>query len=250
MSVASGHAYAPDQEGKQGAAPKLRVLYEDNHCIAVVKPHGLLTQSDATGDDSLLEQVRALIKMRDNKPGNVFLGLVHRLDRPVGGVIVFGKTSKGASRLSEQFREHTVTKTYWAAVEGAPKAPRGTIRQWIAKDERSNVATAYDHEVPGAKEAELSYRVLASQDGLTLIEVTPKTGRSHQIRLAMQSLGTPILGDLKYGARRQFLDGKGLALWAVSLDFGTPVGGDPVHAAAAPEWPVFKDANVPEEHEE
>jgi 23S rRNA pseudouridine1911/1915/1917 synthase len=230
-----------------GAKSELKILFEDNHCVAVAKPHGLLTQSDATGDDSLLEQVRSLIKVRDSKPGNVFLGLVHRLDRPVGGVVVFGKTSKGASRLSEQFREHSVTKTYWAAVEGAPKNARGTVRQWIAKDERSNVATAYDHEVPGSKEAELSYRILAEEDGRTLVEVTPKTGRSHQIRLAMKSLGTPIVGDLKYGAKQPFLDGRAIALFAVSLEFASPVGADPVLAATAPEWPFFKNMKVDSE---
>lgn len=217
-----------------------RVVFEDNHCIAVVKPHGLLTQSDATGDASLLEDVRAFIKERDAKPGNVFLGLVHRLDRPVGGIVVFAKTSKGASRLSEQFRVHSVTKTYWAAVEGMPAQASGSVTQWISKDENANVATAYDHEVPGAKFAELTYRVLATEGDTTLVEVTPKTGRSHQIRLAMQSLGTPIVGDLKYGAHGPFLEGRGIALFAVSLDFATPVGAEPVRAEARPEWSFFR----------
>lgn len=233
-----------------GAAQELRVLFEDNHCIAVAKPHGLLTQADATGDDSLLERVRAFIKERDTKPGNVFLGLVHRLDRPVGGVIIFGKTSKGASRLSEQFRAHTVTKTYWAAVEGAPEAERGIVKQWIAKDERSNVATAYDHEVPGSKEAELSYRVLATDGGATLVEVKPLTGRSHQIRLGMKALGTPIVGDVKYGAKAGFMEGKAIALFAVSLDFETPTGQEPVRAIAKPEWPFFRDVPAPSPLEE
>ncbi|MEY4722899.1 MAG: hypothetical protein RLZZ324_412 [Candidatus Parcubacteria bacterium] len=215
------------------------VVFEDNHCIAVVKPHGLLTQGDATGDDSLLERVRAFIKERDAKPGNVFLGLIHRLDRPVGGIVVFAKTSKGAARLSEQFRVHSVTKTYWAAVEGAPRADHGEVKQWIVKDERANVATAHDHEVPGSKYAELSYRVLAREDGKSLIEVKPVTGRSHQIRLAMKSLGTPIVGDLKYGARAPFLEGKAIALFAVSLDFASPVGGSPIKAESRPEWPLF-----------
>lgn len=231
---------APDDT----AVPGLKILFEDNHCIAVVKPHGLLTQSDATGDDSLLEQVRSLIKVRDAKPGNVFLGLVHRLDRPVGGVVVFGKTSKGASRLSEQFREHTVVKTYWAAVEGAPRTSRGVVRQWIAKDERSNVATAYEREVPGSKLAELSYRVLASEEGKTLVEVKPLTGRSHQIRLGMKALGTPIVGDLKYGARAPFMEGKAIALFAVSLDFDSPVGQIPERATARPDWPFFSSIDL------
>lgn len=235
-------------QGARGSLDAASVLFEDNHCIVVVKPHGLLTQSDATGDDSLLEQMRAFIKVRDAKPGNVFLGLVHRLDRPVGGVVVFGKTSKGASRLSEQFREHTVTKTYWAAVEGAPLVTRGVVRQWIAKDERSNVATAYEHEVPGAKLAELSYRVIASEDGKSLVEVKPLTGRSHQIRLGMKALGTPIVGDVKYGSRTPFMDGKAIALFAVSLDFATPVGDEPVQAAARPAWPFFRDVSLEAGH--
>jgi 23S rRNA pseudouridine1911/1915/1917 synthase len=215
------------------------VLFEDNHCIAVMKPAGMPVQSDASGDASLMDAVKADLKTRHGKPGAVFLGLVHRLDRPVGGVVVFGKTSKGASRLSEQFRTHAVTKTYLAVVEGAPKEPSGSVVQWIRKDAAKNVAEAFDHEVPDAKLAELTYRTLASHDGMTLVEVTPKTGRSHQIRLAMRSLGTPIVGDVKYGAKKPLDDGSGIALFATSLAFTTPVGAEPVTVTARPEWTFF-----------
>ncbi len=215
------------------------VLFEDNHCIAVVKPAGMPVQGDASGDTSLLELVQADLKVRHNKPGEAFIGLIHRLDRPVGGVVVFGKTSKGASRLSEQFRTHRVTKTYWAVVEGVPKATEGSVTQWILKDRNTNVAEAYDHEVPGAKHAELTYRVLAEHDGMSLVEVTPKTGRSHQIRLAMRSLGTPIVGDVKYGAKKPLGDGTTIALHAVSLTFFTPVGDKPTTIRSRPDWSFF-----------
>lgn len=222
---------------KPGVTPE--VLFEDNHAIAVVKPAGMPVQGDKSGDVSLLDLVQQDLKKRHRKPGDAFIGLVHRLDRPVGGVVVFGKTSKGAARLSEQFRTHRVTKTYWAVVEGAPKRREGSVVQWILKDRDANVAEAFDHEVPGSKHAELSYRVLTEHDGMALVEVTPKTGRSHQIRLAMRSLGCPIVGDLKYGAGRPLGDGSGIALHAVALTFFTPVGDEPVTARSRPDWDFF-----------
>jgi 23S rRNA pseudouridine1911/1915/1917 synthase len=215
------------------------VLHEDNHCIAVVKPAGMPVQGDKSGDPSLLDAVAEHLRVVGKKPGAAFVGLVHRLDRPVSGVVVFGKTSKGASRLSDQFRTHRVTKTYWAVVEGAPKERKGSIAQWILKDRDTNVAEAYDHEVPGSKHAELAYRVLAEHGGMTLVEVAPKTGRSHQIRLAMRSLGTPIVGDLKYGATKPLGDRSAIALHAVSLSFFSPVGDEPVTARSLPDWDFF-----------
>lgn len=209
------------------------ILYEDNHLIAVRKPHGMLTQGDETGDVNLMDEVKAFLKQRDNKPGNVFLGLLHRLDRPVGGVVVFAKTSKGASRLSEQFRTHTIEKVYWAVVEGVPKQPAGNIVQWLVKDERTNVVTAYDHEVPGALRAETAYAVVHG----SVIEVRPKTGRPHQIRLAMASLGTPIAGDKKYGATSG-LNGA-IALFARMLSFDQPVTKERVTVTAEPELAIF-----------
>ncbi len=207
------------------------ILFEDNHLIAIDKPHGQLTQGDDTGDLALLDEVKAFIKERDQKPGNVFVGLLHRLDRPVGGVVLFAKTSKAASRLSEQIRNHTVEKVYQALVEGVPKVtekiggvpvPRqsGTVIQWLVKNENKNIVQAFDHEVPGSQLAELSYKVLTPGEK-SLVEIRPKTGRPHQIRVAMASLGTPIVGDIKYGAKTRF---KGnLALTAHSLTFDHPI---------------------------
>lgn len=216
----------------------MTVLYEDNHVIAVVKPVGMPVQGDETGDRSLLDEVREWRRTNEGKPGDAFVGLVHRLDRPVGGVVVFGKTSKGASRLSEQFRTHTVTKRYLAVVEGSPTSKKGEVRQWLRKDERTNTVEAFDAEVPESRFAELSYAVLEERDGLALVEVVPKTGRSHQIRVAMASLGCPIMGDRKYGARTDMAGGA-IALFARSLTFTKPVGGEEITVTAEPEWSFF-----------
>ncbi len=213
------------------------ILYEDNHVIAVRKPHGMLTQGDDTGDTNLMDEVKAMIKERDAKPGNVFLGLVHRLDRPVGGVVVFAKTSKGASRLSEQFRARHVDKLYWAVVEGIPEKPMGDVIQWLQKDEEKNLVTIYDHEVPGSQRAELSYRVRKSVNGMSLVEVQPRTGRPHQIRVAMMSLGTPIVGDVKYGAKNK-LDFN-IALFARQLAFDHATTKTRIRVIAEPELAIF-----------
>lgn len=215
----------------------MQILYEDNHVIAVNKPHGMLTQGDDTNDVSLLDEVKKFIKERDNKPGNVFVGLLHRLDRPVGGVILFAKTSKGASRLSEQIRNHSVEKVYWAVVEGTPERPAGEVIQWLVKDEGKNIVTPYDHEVAGSLKAELTYKVLKSKDGKSLIEIRPKTGRPHQIRVAMASLGTPIVGDFKYGAKTKLEHD--IALFARSFSFDGPTTKERITAVAEPTLPVF-----------
>lgn len=241
----------------------MQVLYEDNHLIAVRKPHGMLTQGDDTGDANLLDEVKTFIKERDQKPGNVFLGLLHRLDRPVGGVVLFGKTSKGASRLSEQFRTHVIQKTYWAVVEKRigrmmtdrtdgevnerkdtdvrkglenPRATN-TIIQWLIKDERTNKVTPYDREVAGSQRAELTYTILKTVDDCALVEIYPKTGRPHQIRVAMASKVAPIVGDLKYGAH-EGLKGN-IALFARSLSFAHPITGEKVVVTAEPELEIF-----------
>ncbi len=213
-----------------------QVLYEDNHLIAVQKPHGMLTQGDETGDVNLFDAVKKLIKERDNKPGNVFLGLLHRLDRPVGGVVLFAKTSKGASRLSEQFRVHTIEKVYWAVVEKTVTG-QGSIVQWLVKDERRNIVMPYTREVSGSQRAELTYRVLQGCEDCSLVEVRPKTGRPHQIRVAMASKLAPIVGDVKYGARAS-LEGN-IALFARSLSFAHPISGERVTVTAEPELEIF-----------
>ena len=221
------------------------ILYEDNHVIAVQKPHGMLVQADDTGDSTLINEVRYFLKQRDDKPGNVFLGLIHRLDRPVGGVVVFGKTSKGAARLSDQFRTHSVEKVYWAVVEASDRAvgDSGIVKQWLVKDEGNNTTKAFDHEVGGSQYAETAWSVIKKcDDGRQLIEVKPKTGRSHQIRVAMQSIGSPIVGDMKYGADHaiQLPNGStALALMARSLSFDQPVTKERITAVAEPELEAF-----------
>jgi 23S rRNA pseudouridine1911/1915/1917 synthase len=215
----------------------VEILYEDNHVIAVNKPHGMLTQGDDTNDVSLFDEVKKFIKERDQKPGNVFVGLLHRLDRPVGGVVLFAKTSKGASRISEQIRNHSVEKVYWAVVEGKPERQAGEVIQWLVKDEAKNIVTPFDHEVTGSLKAELAYKVLNTKEGRSLVEIHPKTGRPHQIRVAMSSLGTPIVGDLKYGAKTKLEHD--IALFARSFSFAGPTTKERITAIAEPTLPVF-----------
>ncbi|HCC22284.1 hypothetical protein A2480_00265 [Candidatus Uhrbacteria bacterium RIFOXYC2_FULL_47_19] len=221
---------------------KLKVLFEDNHVIAVVKPAGLPVQSDDSGDRSLFDEVAIHLKEVGHKPGDAFVGLVHRLDRPVGGAMVFARTSKGAARLSEQFRSRTIKKVYWTVVEGVPAESFGRVSQWLVKDRLANQVAVCSSDTPGAKLAELTYKVLRSDDSLTLIEIRPETGRPHQIRVAMQSLGCPILGDLKYGSSRGL--GHEIALWAVSLEFQKVVGGESVRVNCRPEWDFFTTNEV------
>lgn len=208
------------------------MLYEDNHVIAVFKPHGWLTQGDATGDPSLMDWVKAWLKERYAKPGNVFLGLLHRIDRPVAGVVLFAKTSKGASRLSEQFRGRLVTKRYVALVEGNVAEKDREIRHWIAERESGGVEA---HDSPGGdrKEARLRYRVLLQGKGRTLLEVDLLTGRKHQIRAQLARLGHPIVGDSRYGSREVFRRGA-IALAGHSLVFRPATGGGDEVCVEAP----------------
>lgn len=221
----------------------LEVLYEDNHCLAVNKPAGLLAQGDSTGDPSLLDAARAYLKDKYQKPGNVFVGLVHRLDRPTSGVVVLARTSKAAGRLSAQFREGTIEKVYWAIVEGSPPEDAGEWTDTLWKDEARNVVQVVAESTPGGQEARLSYRVLGRSAGTTLVELRPITGRSHQLRVQVAARGMPIVGDRKYGARstlRASDDGHRVALHARSLRFTHPTRSEAISVVAPvpADWPA------------
>ena len=185
----------------------MQVVYEDNHIIIVSKRSGEIVQGDKTGDEPLSETVKQYIKEKYHKPGNVFLGVVHRLGRPVSGLVVFAKTSKALSRLNNMFRDGEVHKTYWAIVKNMPKEPEATLTHWIVRNEKQNKSFAYDHEVKNSKKAILKYKVIGHTDHYTLLEVNLMTGRHHQIRCQLAKMGCPIKGDLKYGSPRSNADG-------------------------------------------
>ncbi|AFJ07584.1 similar to tRNA pseudouridine synthase C [Prevotella intermedia] len=200
----------------------MQVLYEDNHIIVVYKESGEIVQGDKTGDKPLSETIKAWIKEKYAKPGNVFLGVVHRLDRPVSGLVVFAKTSKALSRLNDMFRKGEVKKTYWAMVQTPPAEPEGTLTNWLVRNEKQNKSYAYDHEVPNAKKAILKYKTIGQTEHYTLLEVNLLTGRHHQIRCQLSAIGCPIKGDLKYGARRSNPDGS-ISLLSRTVEFIHPV---------------------------
>lgn len=199
----------------------LIILHEDNHIIVTVKPHNIPSQGDSSGDKSQLDIIKEYIKNTYNKPGNAFVGLVHRLDRPTGGVMVFAKTSKAAARLSEQIRSGEFEKRYLAVTVGRPRDSRGRQVNYLIKDEANNMVKIAPALVEGAKRAELDYHLLESYDKLSLIEIKLVTGRSHQARVQMAALGCPIYADYKYGAT--IGKGNNLALWAYSLKFAHPI---------------------------
>jgi len=210
----------------------VEVLYEDNHVIIVSKWAGEIVQGDKTGDTPLSETVKAYIKERHQKPGNVFLGVVHRLDRPVSGVVCFAKTSKALPRLNRLFAEHEqVQKSYWAIVGNEPPSHEDRLTHWLTRDEKSNKARAYDREVPNSKKAVLDYRVVAKGDRYWLLEVQLHTGRHHQIRCQLAKIGCPIKGDLKYGAPRSNPDGS-ISLHARRLQFEHPVSHEMIDVSA------------------
>lgn len=212
------------------------VLYEDNHCLAVMKPARLLTAGDATGDVSLLELAKDYIRDRYQKPGAVFLGLVHRLDRPVSGVVLFARTSKAAARLSEEFRERRVAKAYQALVAGKGAPPAGELTDWLLKDAAENQSSVVPANTPGARPCRLQSKLLRKGPQAALLELHPETGRSHQIRVQLASRGWPILGDVKYGSQRRL--GGVIALHAWQLTFTHPTRREPVTVTAPlpPEW--------------
>jgi len=200
----------------------LQILHEDNHLLIVNKPPGVLVQGDATGDEPLVEIGKAYIGKKYKKPGEVFLGVVHRLDRPVSGVVVFARTSKALKRMNALFRNKETIKTYWAIVRELPPQEEDTLIHWLVKDEAKNKTTAYRRETPGALRAELRYRVMARSGGMIFLEVNPLTGRPHQIRVQLASIGCPIRGDLKYGDTSP-LEDSSIALHARQLEFMHPV---------------------------
>ena len=215
----------------------VRLLYEDNHLIAVAKEAGDIVQGDKTGDVPLSDMVKAYLKDKYQKPGNVYLGVVHRLDRPVSGVVLFAKTSKALPRLNKMFAEHKgVRKTYLAIVATRPPQPEGTLTHWLTRNEKQNTARAYDREVPGSKKAVLTYRLVGESDRYFLLEVELHTGRHHQIRCQLAKIGCPIRGDLKYGAPRSNPDGS-ISLHAWRLELEHPVS----HQTITIEAPLPKE---------
>ncbi|MBR5062490.1 MAG: RNA pseudouridine synthase [Prevotella sp.] len=200
----------------------MRVVFEDNHLIIVYKESGEMVQGDKTGDKPLSESVKAYIKEQYAKPGRVFLGVVHRLDRPVFGLVVFAKTSKALERLNRMFANGEVHKSYWAITKECPEQLEGTLEHWLVRNEKQNKSYAYDKEKPHAKLARLKYRVVAKSDNYTLMEIVLLTGRHHQIRCQLSKIGCPIKGDLKYGAKRSNPDGS-ISLLARKVEFIHPV---------------------------
>jgi 23S rRNA pseudouridine1911/1915/1917 synthase len=220
----------------------LDVLFEDNHCLAVNKPAGLLSQGDGSGEPSLVELAKSYLKARYGKPGNVYVGLLHRLDRPVSGVVLLAKTSKAAGRLSEQFRSGTIAKVYWAIVEGVPRADEGEWVDLLEKNSRLNRTKAVPKGSRSGKDARLRYRVIERWARSSKLELRPATGRSHQLRVQLARRGLPILGDAKYGAttRLAALDGHSrIALHAARLVFTHPTRREAisVDAPVPADWP-------------
>lgn len=206
-------------------------VYEDNHIIIVNKAVGEIVQGDKTGDTPLSETVAQYLKEKYDKPGNVFVGVTHRLDRPVAGLVVFAKTSKALSRLNEMFRNGQVHKTYWAITRGTPNPPEGELRHYITTVERNNKSYASNTPKEGAKEARLRYSLIGKSDRYNLIEVNLLTGRKHQIRVQLSAIGCPIKGDLKYGDKRSNPNG-GISLLARKIEFIHPVSKLPVSVEA------------------
>ena len=209
----------------------MEVIYEDNHIIAVNKTCREIVQGDKTGDTPLSDLLKAWLKEKYNKPGNVFIGVTHRLDRPVSGVVVFAKTSKALSRLNEMFRVSDVKKTYWAIVKNRPPKEADELVNWIVRNEKQNKSYAYDVEKPNSKKAILRYKVIAHSDKYHLLEIDLQTGRHHQIRCQLAKMGCPIKGDLKYGSDRSNPDG-GISLHARSAAFIHPVSKEPINIVA------------------
>lgn len=215
----------------------IKPVYEDNHLLVVVKPQGQLTQSDQTGDLSLQDECKQYIKEKYQKPGEVYLGLVHRLDRPVGGLVAFARTSKSASRLSEQLRVHHMEREYLAVVEGESLPAEGTLCDWLLQDEKTGLVRVVPEGTPGAKEARLHYERLGAREGTALVHLRLETGRKHQIRVQLSHLGHPIRYDMRYGHGER---GRDVALFGAVLRLTHPTRKEDMTFTARPENPAFR----------
>jgi 23S rRNA pseudouridine1911/1915/1917 synthase len=209
----------------------LSILYEDNHLIALNKRASDIVQGDKTGDEPLPERIKSFLKEKYQKPGNVFCGVIHRLDRPTSGVVLFAKTSKGLERMNRQFSQHLTQKTYWALLEGKPESEEGRLVHYLLKNQQQNKSFCVGKERPGAKEARLNYKVLKQFDRYAWVEISLETGRHHQIRAQFASIGCPVKGDVKYGAKRSNTD-QSICLHARSLAFAHPVSGEAIFLKA------------------
>lgn len=209
----------------------MEIVYEDNHIIVVNKVPGEIVQGDKTGDTPLSEKIKDYLKEKYNKPGNVFCGVVHRIDRPVGGLVIFAKTSKALERLNKMLREGNIHKTYWAIVEGKLETPVDTLKDFLKSDGRINKTFVTSDKDPEAKESILTYNTISEGERYTLLEINLLTGRKHQIRAQFSHLGHPIKGDLKYGAKRSNPDG-GISLLARKIEFTHPVSKQPISLEA------------------
>jgi len=212
------------------ASPPLDILYEDNHCLAVAKPSGWPSTHYQGMEETVDRAVKEYLKEQYHKPGNVFLGVVQRLDKPVSGVLLFARTSKAAARLAEQFREGTVDKVYWAVVEGEVTTPAGTLEDWLKKDHEAGRVEVVEPQAPGARQALLHFQRRGGHGGVTWLEVRPQTGRRHQLRVQLAHHAHPIYGDAKYGSVHTF--GRAVALHARSLTFLHPVRYEPITLTA------------------
>ena len=223
---------------------ELKVIYEDNHILAVNKPSGMLVQGDKTGDETLGDIVKQYIKIHYNKAGEVFLGVVHRIDRPVSGVVLYARTTKALQRLNEMFQKREIQKTYWAIVQSRPPKESDLLVNWLKKNEEKNMSRVYNEDTKGALKCELEYKLIAESENYFLLEINPHTGRHHQIRVQLSHIGCIIKGDLKYGAKRSNKDGS-ICLHARQVQFIHPVKKEPiVITAPVPDdnlWKAFEE---------
>jgi len=221
----------------------IKVLFEDNHLLVVEKPPNMAVQADLSGDRDLLTTLKEYIKGKYNKPGDAFLGLVHRLDRPVGGVMVFARTSKSASRISEQIRSRTIQKIYFAIVEGLTDSLHGTLKDYLIKDPKSNTVSVVSQNTKRSQEAILHYEAIRQDENKTLLKIVLETGRAHQIRVQLSNIGHPLVGDLKYGRKGKKGFTKSLALWSYSLSFNHPIRNEKLKFISIPPkqdpWSAF-----------